>query len=153
MTEVTFSSDSQLHRIEKHTFRACKSLRKIVFPAQIAEIGGVAFAGCKELADIVFSKDSLLRCIEAGAFQGCKNLRSIELPERADEINAFSFSGCENLEAVTIKNPSLKLAKTAFDDCNKLRRIYAPKEWKAANRELLKSLPAYEPDENDPPEE
>lgn len=134
-------------------FAFCRFLKKISLPSDLEHLGDCAFQWCAALTEVTIPDDIKLKKIGTLTFEGCESLSTITIPYNVQEIGSLAFSGCTELKAVTIINKNLQVADDSFCGCSKLRTILAPKEWKAANRELLKSLPAYEPDENDPPEE
>jgi hypothetical protein len=70
-------------RIDKKAFLSCKTLRQIILPDDIEEIGDWAFAHAENLRNIVIPRRNLSRGKEL--FLGCKRLKSIELRNMPDE--------------------------------------------------------------------
>lgn len=74
--------------IERKAFLSCKTIREIVLPETIEEIGDWAFAHAEQLRTITIPNHALTRGKEL--FLGCIRLREI-LVNMQDELNAFGL--------------------------------------------------------------
>ena len=124
-------------------FQGCKSLKSIVVPYNISEIGTSAFEDCDSLATVNLTEN--LKIIKSAAFKYCKRLQSINIPNTVEEIgaSAFSFTGikqiqlptslksiepclfyrCYNLESVHLPEDITTICQDAFMDCDRLNNI------------------------------
>ena len=95
LTEIDFG-----HGIEhiggngnQHVFSGC-SMKRLVFPPQVKEIGINAFFSCGELKEVIFNEG--LETIQRGAFRGCPRLTEIHLPTSIKKVGPEAFL-CEVL--------------------------------------------------------
>ena len=105
-------------------FQGCSSLKSVVIPNSITEIGDNAFTGCATLTSLHIP-DSVVK-IGSSAFCGCKSLRKIKLPNALTEIERGLFFGCTNLEEVIIPEGVTRISDNAFTDCKSLTTIILP---------------------------
>jgi hypothetical protein len=133
--------------IGKYAFCNCNSLTNITIPPSVTEIGGWAFNDCSLLTSITISEgvtriggaafydcSSLTNItipegvteIGERAFYRCRSLKNITIPESVTEIGEYVFSDCRRLEKVVVLGDA-KCGKTAFNDCNALKTVIAPK--------------------------
>ena len=117
-------------------FNGNMTLRNIVIPEGVTEIGEYAFYTCMFLESVVFPKS--LRKIGKMAFMSCRNLKLIELPEGVEEIETHAFGATNNLKEVHLPD-SLKVVDshifgmggdspyaTAYLSGDLARRLYDP---------------------------
>ena len=76
------------------------TLRKVICPSSLRQIGRSAFANSKNLCEVVLNEG--LEYIDAGAFMDCKNLRYVYIPSTVKRIEAAPFSGCDQLEKIVV---------------------------------------------------
>jgi hypothetical protein len=76
------------------------TLRKVVCPSSLRQIGRSAFANSKNLCEVILNEG--LEYIDAGAFMDCKNLRYVYIPSTVKRIEAAPFSGCDQLEKIVV---------------------------------------------------
>lgn len=69
-------------------------------PATVKEIGGGAFAYCKNMTSIAIPKGVV--SIGDHAFGGCGDLTKVEFPNSVTSIGAWAFASCENLNSLII---------------------------------------------------
>ena len=69
-----------------------KSIKSVIVPDGVTEIGWHAFEGCTSLTSIDIP-DSVTK-IESGAFEGCTSLTSIDIPDSVTEIGGHAFENC-----------------------------------------------------------
>ena len=103
------------------------SLKSVVLPDNIIEIGRNAFARAYNLADINFPEG--LNRIGFVSFAFCKTLNTIALPSTLKRIDDCAFNNCECLENVYIKaeNPP-HLGNNVFDGISKEAFLFVPTE-------------------------
>ncbi|MGN1245072.1 MAG: leucine-rich repeat protein [Muribaculaceae bacterium] len=101
------------------------SISHIALPAQLAEIGEVAFAACANLSAIsipesvsriganAFNASALsqvavnARVIADGAFADCAGLTSVQLGTNVASIGNRAFAGCANLATIDLADGSM----------------------------------------------
>ena len=71
-------------------FTECSSLKEIVLPSTLTEIGYGAFTYCSALENVVLP-DSLVK-LGSGAFRDCASLKSVTIPASVKSISADIFS-------------------------------------------------------------
>ena len=77
------------------------SLKTLILPDSLIEIGGSAFAGCTSLMEIIFP-DSLIE-IGGSAFAGCTSLKYVEIGNNISKIKHYAFNGCESLTEIRFR--------------------------------------------------
>lgn len=87
-------------RIEASAFYDCCSLRRVILPSTLEEIGGGLFTRCYNLESVDFSKVSLLKEIPSNAFEDCRGLKSITLPKGVERIKHAAFMNCMGIEVI-----------------------------------------------------
>lgn len=75
--------------IPGYCFANCTSLKSIVFPEDVTEIGMGAFMGCSSLEELVIP-DSV-ELIDEGAFEGCTSLKTVTLPNSLQTYKRSSY--------------------------------------------------------------
>ena len=110
--------------IGEYAFGGCESLQSIVIPESVTEIGEDAFYWCRSLQSIVIP-DSVTE-IGDGAFEECSSLQSIVIPESVTEIGDEAFSWCKSLQSIVIPDSVTKIGDSAFRWCSSLQSIVIP---------------------------
>jgi hypothetical protein len=82
------------------------SIKTIVLPVGITEIGENAFYGCSELLSAEFSDKNRLEYIGDYAFYGASSLNHISLAKTIKHIGDFAFDGCSELSVADIPQGS-----------------------------------------------
>lgn len=113
------------------------SLKRIVIPESVKEIGERAFQNCSGIEKITFGKD--IRKIGRSAFRGCNGLKRIEFQENEKEIEVSGeirkypvtieeggFWWCESLEEVVLSSNVTEIGNYAFCGCSSLEKINLP---------------------------
>lgn len=103
--------------IENNKLIKCKSktIRKVIIPNGVTEIGEGAFSDCDRLTSIVIPEG--VTKIGDRAFMGCSKLTKIILPDGVKEIGKKPFSGCANLRDIRIPKGVEKISKNALECC------------------------------------
>lgn len=81
-------------------FYCCNSLKEIIIPDTITEIGESAFEECTKLEKIILSKN--LKKISEKAFYNCTSLVDINVPNSIDYVSDSAFLGCAKLGNINI---------------------------------------------------
>ena len=81
-------------------FRECYSLKKVILPSSLKNLGSYAFYGCKNLEEVVLP--SGLTNIEYDAFGECRKLSSISIPSSVTSISSRAFYGCTSLKSIDL---------------------------------------------------
>lgn len=90
------------------------SLKHVIIPRSLTEIGGNAFCGCSCLESVIIP--NTVTNIEHDAFSGCSLLSNVTIPSSVTHIGHEAFSGCPKLTSLT--NLSIvpqDIAEDAFD--------------------------------------
>lgn len=114
---------NKLEGIEFSTFSGCESLQFIALPSSIEYIGMNAFKNCKKLTDVVIPGSVEFGLISNGIFEGCENLKSAAMQRGVTEIPQEMFKSCTNLETIDLPDTVKTIAKDAFVDCTKLKKV------------------------------
>lgn len=108
-------------------FMNCISLKNVVIPSSVTELGVGAFEGCTSLQSVTFSAPSAIKYIRGddcghvngtgygGAFKGCTSLVNVILgTETPPTLSEYAFKGVTT-KNITLKVPygSLEAYKTA----------------------------------------
>ena len=105
---------TSISKLENGLFSFC-SLREVVIPNNITEIGDRTFENCLDMTDIKLPKN--LVKIGQGAFYNCNGISSLELPNSLKEIDSEAFGGCLGIKNLVIPDGVVNIGKNAFKDC------------------------------------
>ncbi len=126
-------------------FKDCTSLKSIKIPGSVTEIGEGAFRGCTSLTSTTIPNS--VTSIGNYAFYDCTSLTSITIPDSVTSIGIDAFSNtallenqttaekyvgnwvvdCDNdVSSVAIKNGTVGIADSVFEDCTSLANITIP---------------------------
>lgn len=108
-------------RLVEGSYAQLENITSAVLPADIEDIGEVAFYGCTGLTDVVFPKR--LKYIREQAF-GDSAIEEAILPDTVELIAEKAFYSCENLRKLEIPNPNTYIEHDAFSCCYKLHEAY-----------------------------
>ncbi len=111
----TYSYDGKAYiitKISNYTFRACKSLTKVVIPDSITFIGDRVFDQCTSLKNIVISKK--IGYIGKESFQDCPITGTLKLPNSLTYIGYDAFYNCTSLTNIIIPNSVTQIVNNAF---------------------------------------
>ncbi len=86
-------------------------------------LGSYCFDGDK-FTNIIFGEN--IKDVPTECFKG-NNLREINFPANISSISGKSFSGNASLKKITVNNPEMKIADSAFDNCVQLFTIIGHK--------------------------
>ncbi len=111
-----------------YSFYGCSSLKEVIFPKKITEIGPNEFTDCTALTEINIPEG--ITTIGTAAFLGCTSLKKVTLPSTLKEMNQTVFYGCTSLESIVIPNGVEILSPAIFSGCTNLKSIKLPKNLK-----------------------
>ena len=100
-------------------FSGCTSLKEVVLPDSIVELGNTAFKNCVSLENIDLSG---IREIGNNTFEGCTSLASVDLSS-VNTIGNYAFKGCTALTEVNIPLSVGYIKTGAFKGCTALTSV------------------------------
>lgn len=112
--------------IEPYSFQNGKTLKKLIIPNSVSNIGGVAFESNTGIEIVEFEEGSTIEKINDRVFLGCSSLKSINLPSTITEIGGYAFSGCKSLTDFTLPENLKILGGAALNGCSSLENIEIP---------------------------
>ena len=113
-----------LEQIGKGAFGGCSRLERIDIPDSVTSIGSNAFQGCEALTSIRIP--SRLTEIGKYMFYHCESLQSVAIPDSVTVINDYAFLGCSSLESVHFGSSLTKIGYEAFSECTALASLELP---------------------------
>lgn len=126
------SNDIESYTIKKGTeaicdyaFSECESLRDIVFPESVTEIGYAAFLDCTSLQSVVIPES--VTEISEEAFCNCNSLQSIVIPDSVTQIGDMAFLGCESLQSISFPESTTIIGNSVLSFCTSLKNTNIPK--------------------------
>lgn len=100
-------------------FSGCTSLKEVILPANIIELGNTAFKDCISLESIDLSN---IKEIGNNTFEGCTSLTSVDL-RSVNMIGNYAFKGCTALTEVYIPDSVVSMGTSVFLDCDNLETL------------------------------
>lgn len=94
-------SGSSVTKIPKSAFAHFTSLKVIMFPQSLIEIGDYAFECCSSITNIDLTHTTL-EIVGIGAFMHCVNLQSITFPYSLRMIGYHTFVDCPKLRGADL---------------------------------------------------
>lgn len=105
-------------RLSTNAFYECVSLREILLPDTLEEIGIRAFYGCKSLFSVELP-DSVTT-VRENAFAFCDGLVTLELGEGLSKMGINAFMNCDSLSSIVLPKSLTQLPASAFYGCRSL---------------------------------
>jgi hypothetical protein len=122
-----------LIKIGYQAFSYCSSLRELVLPEGLSEMGERCLWWCESLEKIDLPKS--IRAIPINAFTNCLMLREIFIPKNIKSIGASAFYGCSSLKKIEFEELGVQDSSVlschvfdmAFAYCSSLENAEFPK--------------------------
>ncbi len=124
-TDISFSVPYGVEIIGFDSFKDCKYLEQISFPATLTEISSDAFYSSSLKKAVI--PDSVTT-IGAGAFANCYDLSEVKLPESLTVLNKNVFRYCTRLKEITIPASVTDISSYSFGYCSSLSSIIVDAE-------------------------
>lgn len=99
-------------------FMDCTSLKSIVIPNSVKELGQSIFDGCTSLESVVLSNQ--IKKIPLQAFLDCRSLKEVTLPATVTSIDGYGFGNCSSLSKIEILGNLKSIDYSAFSGCSSL---------------------------------
>lgn len=140
-TEGTFTIASTATKIDQDAFKNCTSLKEIVIPQGLTEMGGELyetsiFSDCTSLEKITVNKNNTAYTSADGVMYNKSKTEvvyaapaltgDLTLPESLSAIDSFAFFNCTNLRNIVIPEGTKVIGKSAFRGCTKLMTAVIP---------------------------
>ena len=144
-------------KIGDNAFYSNQSIKEIVLPNTITEIGSESFShssvetinlpdsittiqlyafwGCSKLQAIAIPKK--VKTLEYLTFCDCDSLTSVTLPYGLKKIGEQVFRGCDNLETIIIPDSVTQIGSMVFDGCDKLKTVTLSQNITGINYQLF----------------
>jgi len=88
------------------------TLKKLVIPGSVRNIGPCAFYGFKSLTEVVLNKN--LKVMQGKCFGGCSSLKKINIPANT-AIGESAFVGCKSIKEISINQNNVRYCEELFD--------------------------------------
>ena len=99
------------------------SVKEIILPETLEEIGNYALGGCRNITSIVIPNS--VRKIGEYAFSNCSGLTTIEIPEGVERIEYYAFESCSGLTgSISLPSSVTYIGNYAFSAGSNLTDIY-----------------------------
>lgn len=94
------------------------SLKTVIQPANVTEIGRSAYNRCYNLNTINWP--SGITTIGYAAFNDCQNLEEVMIPQGVSIIDTSTFRNCRSITSITIPSGIQEIRYAAFHQCSEL---------------------------------
>ena len=113
ITKITIADD--VINIKDDLFRGCgNTLKTIIIPNSVKNIGDRAFYGCSGLTEINIPNS--VTNIGNSAFYDCSGLTEINIPNSVTSIGNHLFAGCSKLTEITIPGSITSIGTQSLSD-------------------------------------
>lgn len=122
----TVVQPANVTEIGRSAYNRCYNLTTINWPTGISKIGYAAFNDCQNLKEVIIPQG--VSIIDTSAFRSCKKLTTITIPSGIQEIRYAAFLQCSEL-ASPIFEPNSQLTHIgyyAFGVCPKITSFVLP---------------------------
>ena len=103
-------------------FYRCRALESVSMPSGLTRIGGYAFSCCSSLASVTIP--AAVTLIDTAAFSDCDSLTSVILPSGVTTVGDYAFGSCTALESVTIPKSLTSFGSLMFNNVTTITTIY-----------------------------
>ena len=133
LSDNFFAKLKNLKQIYYGAFIACKSLKNIVLPGSIREIGDHAIWACDGLESVEFaaSADDTAECsMHELSFGKNESLKKVKFSNLNKAISVNAFQNCKSLTDIEFTDSTLYISKYAFESCESLTSVNFHRSWK-----------------------
>ena len=124
--------------IAPRAFEGCASLRRVVLPASLRQIGEMAFSGCTHLRQVVIPGG--VARVGTLAFAKCIQLERVRMEPGVQALGPSCFSKCLALKRVDIPASVASFGGGVFFGCGKQLRLYGAQDAPARQYAQLNGL-------------
>ena len=124
-----------IKEIGSEVFYSCDYLEKISIPSGISVIPEDAFRYCYNLSEVVIPNS--VKEIKSRAFQSCRNLSKITVPDSVEKIGSYAFSDCQKLETAVLSKNLKSIGERAFSGCTVLKNLTIPQSVTSVGRNIF----------------
>lgn len=114
--------EPSISMIPDYFYSGDKTLRNILLPEWVREIGKYAFEGCASLQEIILPEGVVK--INEGAFYGCTSLKRVIILGKSISIEKSCFENCYNLESINSERISKQIPPRAFSKCAHITQFH-----------------------------
>lgn len=114
---VIYNIYDNIDILQNLAFDNCNTLKSIILPEGLTNIGKFAFNGCNNLKTIILPMS--VKEIEEQAFNGCEKLSKIDVSNITD-IHQYSFAG-SGIKSIELHQSIFELPPYLFKNCSKLK--------------------------------
>ena len=124
---VIFEEGSQLKKLGMNCFYYNKSLKTIVLPDGVEEIGAAAFYSCTKLQEMILPAS--LKAIpdmssaKYGLFQNCSALKTVVIQQNVESIGSNAFKGVTLIQEIVIPASVTTIGADAFTGITALKTV------------------------------
>jgi len=126
--------------VGRFAFYGCESLTAVTIPDSVTNIGEAAFRGCTELKSVTLGNG--IAGIAENLFFHCTSLSAIALPAGVTSIGNAAFSGCTALSSVTIPEGLKRIGDSVFSGCTALSSVTIPEGVESVGRSAFSGCTA-----------
>lgn len=119
-TATTYTVPDTVKEIDDDAFSG-STLKKIVLPEGVTEIGSYAFAYNNALVSV--NIPSTVTSMGFGVFSQCSSLKTAELPAGLKDLYSAVFWKCDSLTELTIPAGCKTVGQGAIKDCANLKTV------------------------------
>jgi len=131
-----YTVPEQTEIIETEAFKNNDTIKKIIFPDTVKEIGASACESCKKLEEVILPKN--MKKLSPSIFENCQKLSKIKWPENLEEIKDCCFTAT-NIKKLDFPDTVTTLGDHAFAFI-KAKKITIPKTVKKIGLSVLAGI-------------
>lgn len=113
-----------LSTIEDSILNGASSLKSIVIPENVIEIGSNFCLDCESLEEITFGNNIIK--VGRDAFKGASSLKRLVLPNSVEEIAKGAFENNTSLEEIVFGTGLKTIGESAFQKCTSVKTVKLP---------------------------